>query len=95
MSNGRHSPSASTANRGQERCDHSFRYFIQRGVGRGEDANWTTDEDRYVIPAWLERFGTVIGCLGDLCRATSGEGETEPKQIGEGTDDSTERQHSP
>ena len=30
-----------------------------------------------------------------MCRATSGEGETEPKQIGEGTPDSTEGQIPP
>ncbi len=36
-------------------------------------------------------FGAVLGSLGDLCRATSGEGETEPKQIGEGTQDGTKR----
>ncbi len=30
-----------------------------------------------------------MGSVGDLCRATSGERETEPKQIGEGTHDST------
>ena len=37
-------------------------------------------------------FGPVLGSVGDLRRATLwGEGETEPKQIGEGTQDSTER----
>jgi hypothetical protein len=36
-------------------------------------------------------FGAGQGCVGDLCRATSGEGETEPKQIGKGTKDSTEQ----
>ena len=50
---------------------------------------------RYVSLAELELFGAVRGSVGDLRRATSGEGETEPKQIGEGTPDSTERQNSP
>jgi hypothetical protein len=35
-------------------------------------------------------FGAVPGSVGDLRRATSGEGETEPKQIGEGAQDGTE-----
>ena len=43
----------------------------------------------------LELLGAVLGSLGDLCRATSGERETEPKQIGEGTPDSTKRHDSP
>jgi hypothetical protein len=33
----------------------------------------------------------VLGRLGDLDRATLGEGETEPKQIGEATQDSIEQ----
>ena len=40
--------------------------------------------------AELELLGAVWGSLGDLCRATTGVRETEPKQIGEGTPDSTE-----
>ncbi len=43
----------------------------------------------YVSILGLKWFGAVQGSLGDLRRATSGEGETEPKQIGEGTLDST------
>jgi len=42
-----------------------------------------------------ECFGAVLGSVGDLRRATSGEGETEPKQIGDGTQHSTERHSSP
>ncbi len=34
-------------------------------------------------------FGAILGSLGDLRRATSGERETEPKQIGEGIQDGT------
>jgi hypothetical protein len=45
---------------------------------------------RYVSFLKLESFGAVRGSLGDLRRATSGEGEMEPKQIGEGAPDSTE-----
>ena len=42
----------------------------------------------------FEWFCPVMGYFGDLCRATSGEGETEPKQIGEGTHDWTEGRDS-
>ena len=45
---------------------------------------------RRVLP-----FGTALGSLGDLCPATSGEGETEPKQLGEGTQGSTEQSALP
>jgi len=47
-----------------------------------------------VSPCFAESLlssGAVLGSFGDLCRATSGEGETEPKQIGEGTQDGTEQ----
>jgi len=45
---------------------------------------------RYVSLAELALVGAAPGSLGDLCRATSGEGETEPKQIGEGARGSTQ-----
>ena len=35
-------------------------------------------------------FGAVLGSVGDLRRATSGGRATEPKQIGDGTQDGTE-----
>ena len=37
-------------------------------------------------------FGAVLGSVGDLRRATSGERETEPKQIGDGTRDRPQHQ---
>ena len=40
-------------------------------------------------------LGAAQGSLGDLCRATPGEGETELKQIGEGTPGSTESHDPP
>ncbi len=45
--------------------------------------------------AELKRLGPILGSLGDLRRATSGEGETEPKQIGEGTQDRTGGERPP
>jgi hypothetical protein len=35
--------------------------------------------------------GAALVSPGDLCRATSGERETEPKQIGEGNQGSTQQ----
>ena len=51
----------------------------------------STPSYRRVSPGGLELWGAVPGSVGDLRRATSGEGETEPKQIGEGTRNSTLR----
>ena len=55
----------------------------------------STGKYRYVFLEKLELFGAVQGSVGDLCRATSGGRETEPKQIGDGTLDSTEQLDSP
>jgi hypothetical protein len=56
---------------------------------------WVIRKRALCFPAELQLFGADQGSLGDLCRATSGEGETEPKQIGEGSLVSTEPQASP
>jgi hypothetical protein len=43
-----------------------------------------------VPPEEFQLLGADLGSVGDLCRATlQGDGETEPKQIGEGIQDST------
>jgi hypothetical protein len=55
---------------------------------------WVDRKRLLCFPVELKLLGAVVGCHGDLCRATSGEGETEPKQIGEGTHNSTEPQAS-
>ncbi len=40
---------------------------------------------RYAFISALQSYGDLPGPVGDVRRATSGEGETEPKHIGEGT----------
>jgi len=59
--------------------------FPQRGYG------WTGSRLSVGFPEGLSSIRRVLGSVGDLCRATSGERETEPKQIGDGTQDTTER----
>ncbi len=64
--------------------------------GRSLAKTWVGRQEIAAMFPWeAELVGAVLGSVGDLCRATSGEGETEPKQIGEGTQDSTGPQDSP
>jgi hypothetical protein len=51
---------------------------------------WTATKQSLCFKSVLP-FDAGLGSVGDLCRATSGEGETEPKQIGEGTRASIEQ----
>ena len=61
----------------------------------GEGIEWVNTKRTLCFPGGLKLLGAVLGSVGDLCRATPGEGETEPKQIGDGTQDSTERRDGP